>query len=187
MKKLLIFSAACLATFLVPVAQANDSPALTEAREVAKKLPPKLMVALQAAMAKSGPEGAIPVCKEMAPQMAADISKESGWVVKRVSLKARNESQATPDAWEKAALEDFDKRAAAGESAAQLEKGEVVGQEFRYVKALPTQTACLACHGSQDQLTAGVKAALKQLYPNDLATGYTVGQLRGAMSVRKAN
>jgi len=36
-----------------------------------------------------------------------------------------------------------------------------------------------------DQLTPAVKSALAQHYPNDLATGYSAGQIRGAISVRK--
>ena len=67
-----------------------------------------------------------------------------------MSLRERN-PKAVPDAWERAALEDFDRRAAAGESPATLEKAEVVvenGQKMqRYMRALPTQALCLSCHG----------------------------------------
>ena len=117
--------------------------------------------------------------------MAGEISQQTGWKIKRVSLKARNEARATPDAWEKDALEDFDKRAAAGEPPAQLEKGEKVGNEYRYVKALPVQPLCLSCHGPADQLSPAVKSVLGKHYPNDRATGYSAGQIRGAISVRK--
>ena len=84
----------------------------------------------------------------MAPKMAGEISQQTGWKIKRVSLKPRNDARAIPDAWEKAALEDFDMRAAAGEPPAKLEKGEKVGSEYRFVKALPVQPLCLSCHGS---------------------------------------
>jgi len=152
---------------------------------VATTLPPRLLAALQQEISKSGPEGAILVCKDMAPKMAGEISQQTGWKIKRVSLKARNDARAIPDAWEKAALEDFDKRAAAGEPPAQLEKGEKIDNEYRYVKALPVQPLCLSCHGPVEQLTPAVKSALARHYPNDLATGYSVGQIRGAISVRK--
>jgi hypothetical protein len=33
-------------------------------------------------------------------------------------------------------------------------------------------------------MAPGVAAALKELYPGDLATGYAVGDLRGAISVK---
>ena len=185
MKSLLIAAIAVIAPLVTPAANAGDDAMLGEARKVATTLPPKLLASLQEEIKKSGPEGAIPVCKDMAPKMAGEISQQTGWKIKRVSLKARNEARATPDAWEKAALEDFDKRAAAGESPAQLEKGEKVGNEYRYVKALPVQPLCLQCHGPADQISPAVKSVLGTHYPNDHATGYSVGQIRGAISVRK--
>ncbi len=185
MKTLLIAAAALITPFASILAYAGDDAQLGEARKVATSLPPKLLAALQEEISKSGPEGAIPVCKDMAPKMAGEISQQTGWKIKRVSLKARNDARAIPDAWEKAALEDFDKRAAAGEPPAQLEKGEQVDNEYRYVKALPVQPLCLNCHGPADQLTPAVKSALSQHYPNDRATGYSVGQIRGAISMRK--
>ena len=185
MKTLLIAAAALIAPFVTTLAHASEDALLGEARKVATTLPPKLLAALQEEISKSGPEGAIPVCRDMAPKMAGEISQQTGWKIKRVSLKTRNEARAIPDAWEKAALEDFDKRAAAGEPPAQLEKGEKIDNEYRYVKALPVQSLCLSCHGSVDQLSPAVKSALGQHYPNDRATGYSVGQIRGAISVRK--
>jgi len=94
-----------------------------------------------------------------------------------------------PDAWERAALEDFDRRAASGESPASLEKAEIVTedgtQSYRYMRALPTQPLCLACHGLPEQLTPAVKEKLKTLYPDDKAVGYRPGEIRGAMTIRK--
>ncbi len=183
--KTLMMAVALITPFVATLANAGDDAMLGEARKVATTLPPRLLAALQEEISKSGPEGAILVCKDMAPKMAGEISRQTGWKIKRVSLKARNDARAIPDAWEKAALEDFDKRAAAGEPPAQLEKGEKVDNEYRYVKALPVQPLCLSCHGPVDQFTPAVKSALAQHYPNDLATGYSVGQIRGAISVRK--
>lgn len=185
MKKILIAATALMTPFITTLAHAEEDAILTEARKVATMLPPKLIVALKEEISKTGPEGAIPVCKDMAPKMAGEISKETGWKIKRVSLKVRNDARAIPDAWEKAALEDFDKRAAAGEPPAKLEKGEKVGNEYRFVKALPVQTLCLSCHGSAEQISPAVKEVLGKIYPNDHATGYSEGQIRGVISVRK--
>jgi hypothetical protein len=182
----LLASAILLTAFASPLAHAGDDGLLNEARSVASSLPPKLQATLQAEIGKSGPEGAIAVCQDMAPKIAAEITTESGWKIKRVTLKARNASRAIPDAWEKAALEDFDARAATGEQPAQLEKAEQVANEYRYIKALPVQGLCLSCHGPKDQIGPAVNAALDQHYPNDQATGYALGQIRGGISVRKA-
>jgi hypothetical protein len=186
MKKFLFVAAALITPFAATLAHANDEALFDEARKVAMTLPPKLLVALQEEIARTGAEGAVSVCKDMAPKMAGEVSQQTGWKIKRVSLKARNDARAIPDAWEKAALEDFDKRAAAGEPPAKLEKGERIGNEYRFVKALPVQGLCLSCHGPTEQLSPAIKAVLGQHYPNDKATGYSEGQIRGVISVRKS-
>jgi Protein of unknown function (DUF3365) len=76
-----------------------------------------------------------------------------------------------------------------GDNPATLERDEVVtegGQSVaRYLRALPTQEMCLACHGTPDKVSAGVAERLQALYPNDHAVGYGKGQIRGAITLRK--
>lgn len=171
-----------------PAAAANDQALLDEAREVAAALPPKLLAVLQEEIGKGGFDGAISACRDFAPQLASAASAQSGWNIRRVSLKNRN-PQAVPDAWERAVLAEFERRAAAGENPAALEQGAEVSagetREYRYMKALPTQELCLACHGSAGHISPAVKARLEELYPDDRATGYTVGEIRGAITLRK--
>jgi len=182
------FLAAALFAAAAP-SYAQDAGWIDEARKVAASVPPKLLAVLQAEIAKGGPEGAIEACRDKAPAMAKAASEETGWAIRRVSLKNRN-PKAVPDAWERAALEDFDRRAAAGETAMTLEKAEVVSengkQVRRYMRALPTQELCLNCHGPADKMKPAVIEKLKALYPDDKGTGYAVGQIRGAMTLRKA-
>lgn len=185
MRKIL-FSMALVASLN---AFAEDAPWLVEARKVAGSVPPMLLQVLTEEIAKGGPESAIGVCREKAPQMAKTASEQTDWNIRRVSLRLRN-PKAVPDAWERAALQDFDRRAAAGESPATLEKWEVVTEadrkEYRYTRALPVQQICLACHGAPDTLKPEVMTQLRTLYPADQGVGYTVGQIRGAMTIRKA-
>lgn len=167
---------------------ADDAPWVSEARTLATTLPPKLLAVLVGEIEKGGPEHAIGACNEKAPQMARSASEQTGWQVRRVSLRERN-PKAVPDAWERATLEDFDRRAAAGESPATLERAEVMTQDGqamqRYMRALPTQAVCVHCHGDATNLSPAVKERLQALYPADKATGYSVGQLRGAMTLRR--
>jgi hypothetical protein len=167
---------------------ADDAALLDEARKVATAIPPKLLAVLQDEIQKSGAEGAIPVCRDAAPKMAAAASAQSGWSIRRVSLKNRN-PKAVPDAWERAVLEDFDRRVAAGEKPTALEKGELVADGerkiYRYMKALPTQDLCLQCHGTADRITPAVQARLKELYPDDQAIGYGLAEIRGAITIKK--
>lgn len=184
MKKLL---AASLAAASV-AAWADDAALIAETKTTALAIPPKLLQMVQEEIEKGSVPGAIAACSEKAPKMAAAASQSTGWAIRRVSLKNRN-PKAVPDAWEQAALEDFDRRRAAGENAAMMEKAEIVSEgdkrTLRYIKALPTQKFCLSCHGANDQLAPEVRARLTETYPNDKATGYAEGQVRGALTVKR--
>ncbi len=177
-----------LSAVLAPAAWAADPPWIEDARRVATSVPPKLLAVLTDEIARGGAESAIGVCRDKAPELAKSASEQTGWEVRRVSLRNRN-PKAVPDAWERAALEDFDRRAAAGESPATLEKAEQVTEGgrsvARYIRALPTQQLCLQCHGGSEQLSAEVKSRLAALYPHDKAIGYLPGQIRGAMTIKK--
>lgn len=183
-------AAAVLSAFAVCAAgvHAAEDAWVAEARSISMDVPPRLLAVLQAEIAKGGPEGAIAACRIEAPALARAASERTGWNVRRVSLRNRN-PKAVPDAWERATLEDFDRRAAAQEPAATLERFEVVQEDgktvWRYMRALPTAQLCVACHGSAEQLSPAVKARLAALYPDDRATGYRVGDIRGAMTLRK--
>ena len=162
---------------------------LESSRQTAQQLAQRLGAELKGELAKGGPEGAISVCRVSAPQIAAELSRASGWKVARVSLKVRNPLLGQPDAWEQQVLLEFDRRAAAGERPETLEFSEVVtepqGRYYRYMKALPVQPLCLTCHGSEDTIPAGVKARLQADYPHDRATGYSPGQVRGAVTIKR--
>ncbi len=59
------------------------------------------------------------------------------------------------------------------------------GKYFRFMKAIPVQDQCLVCHGDKNNLQPEVKALLNERYPHDQATGYKVGDLRGAVSIKR--
>jgi hypothetical protein len=168
---------------------ADDASWIADARKVAGIVPPKLLAVLTEQVGKVGADGAIAVCREQAPQMAKAASDETGWNIRRVSLRNRN-PKAVPDAWERAALEEFDRQAASRANPATLEKAEIVsgggGSEYRYIKALPAQEFCLQCHGTADRLSPAVQEQLKKLYPDDKAVGYRAGEIRGAITIRKS-
>lgn len=84
-------------------------------------------------------------------------------------------------------LKKFDERRVAGEDPAKIEYSEVVTaggkKTFRYMKAIPTQELCLACHG--ETIDKATSAKLAKLYPKDKARGFKVGDLRGAFTMSK--
>lgn len=158
------------------------------ARKVVQEFAGKLGSVLKQQLETGGPEKAISVCKQVAPALAADYSRD-GRILKRVSLKPRNQTLGTPDVWEAQVLQEFDRGVSEGKAAAEMERAAVVedadGRWFRYLKAIPVQPVCLQCHGQPEQIGANVKALLAQEYPDDRATGYSVGMVRGAFSIRQ--
>jgi hypothetical protein len=168
---------------------AEEAELLTLSRQAASELLQRLGKELRAELARGGPEGAIDVCKRIAPEIAGELSRQSGARTARVSLRTRNPMLGTPDAWEQAVLAEFDRRAAAGEKPDGLEQGQIVdepqGRFFRYMKAIPVQPLCLTCHGTEGMIPDGVRERLKAEYPHDKATGYTAGQIRGAVTIKR--
>lgn len=169
---------------------AQDLKALSaETRTVVLPVIPKVIATMQEAVTNEGVAGAIPVCKDLAPQLIRKKREETGWDIRRVSLKTRNAERGTPDAWEATQLADFDRRAAAGEKPETIETSEIVSTNgrpvLRYMKALPVSEVCLSCHGPVDGLDADLRQKLADHYPNDRATGYAKGQIRGALTVKR--
>ena len=164
---------------------AVDTAALqAQARDISQRFVGTLLPTLQQAMASGGPVNAIEVCAVQAPRIAQALSDETGWSVRRVSLKTRNTVNATPDAFERSVLQAFDSRQQSGEAGPAINHAEVRDGEFRYLQAQPAQPLCLTCHGNN--LAAEVSSALSRLYPGDTATGYQAGEIRGAISLRHA-
>lgn len=157
------------------------------ARTASQALGADLLAEVKAAIEAGGPVNAVEVCKIRAPAIAAELSGAQALTVGRTSLKPRNPANA-PDAWEQRVLAGFARRQAAGEQLGGMEYFEVTGaadaREFRYMKAIgiPPGAPCLACHGKV--LAPEVAARIQALYPEDQATGYDKGDLRGAFTVR---
>lgn len=127
------------------------------------------------------------MCRAQAPAIAAQVGEQSGWRVGRTSGRLRNPANA-PDPWEAQVLAEFAARVRAGASPGELLYVQVVsnsqGQRvFRLMKGIPMGGMCLVCHGPSP--SPAVRDQLKRLYPQDLATGYTPGQLRGAFTLQK--
>lgn len=139
-------------------------------------------------MAAGGPVGTVNVCSKVAPSIAGRISRQKGWRVTRVGTRVRNPLLGMPDAWEQKVLADFQRRAAKGESLDRMSFSEVVtepdGKYFRYMKAIGIKPMCLACHGPENKIAPAVRKILNERYPHDKATGYKVGDLRGAISIK---
>lgn len=186
MKTAVTFALATLSLSAV----AQDIGALTaETRKTVLPVLPKVVGAMQQAVADKGVAGAIPVCKEQAPKLIQELRDATGWSIKRVSLKVRNAERGRPDGWETATLRELERKLAAGTRPETLEKGEIVEEGgktwFRYAKALPVADVCLNCHGPVENMDPALQAKLSETYPHDQAVGYEPGQIRGILSVKR--
>ena len=169
-----------LLMLMVSSAHAFEETLKEQARSSAKALGGALKQELQKSLKQSGPIAAIKVCTVKAPQIAAHISQTKGIRVGRTALRVRNPDNA-PDEWEKKQLENFISRLASGEPVGKLEAHVIKNEEFRYMKAIGTQGVCINCHGAT--LSKQVHETIQMLYPKDQATGFAVGDIRGAFTI----
>lgn len=158
--------------------------ALERARTAGKALGSDLMGQLMEELAKGGPAEALKVCSEVAQDVAASYSGDGLWI-RRVSLKVRNPAD-RPDPWEEEQLERLETLNRDGklppEVAAVVREG---GQPMlRWLKPIVVAEACLQCHGDPESFDPKVRRVLAERHPDDEATGYQVGDLRGAVSVK---
>jgi len=187
-KHLIIFVSSMLITSLA-LAEDELSQREQAAERVMQQFVQQLGGHLQNEMKTNGPVSAIKVCKDVAPEIASQLSIENGWRVSRVTTKVRNPLLGMPDQWERETLADFEARAAKGEEYSAMNKTAVVDEGglfyFRYMKPLVIAPVCLSCHGSDEQIPDAVKTELEKAYPFDQAKGYKVDELRGAVSIKQ--
>ena len=157
-----------------------------DAQAAIKELATSLKSSLMAAMNDGGPAEAVSVCNLIAPSLAAEISKKYGLEIGRTSLKVRNPANEA-DAWETDVLQRFETRLASGEAIQKLIFKEKVdsesGSQWRMMKAIPTDKVCLSCHGKK--IAGPIQARIEAHYPDDLATGFKLGDIRGAFTVKR--
>jgi hypothetical protein len=172
------------------VAAAADAvPADWHARSrvLADRLLGELKAELGQAMQSGGPLAAIGVCRTRAPEIAAQLAAESGAEVGRTALRVRNAANA-PDELERQVLQQFAEQMPRGASPgtappeAVFETRTPQGIEHRYMRAIPMQPMCVACHGKT--IAPELAAVIAREYPQDAATGFEPGELRGAVTVR---
>lgn len=179
---------ACLLFLLCHVAQAEELPPqldgadqarLSESRTLVATFAGRLQGALKGALLRGNVTAAITTCRDLAPQIASELSRESGAHIGRTSTRFRNPLNA-PESWQRAVLASFvEELTESTEHLPEYFQNDDSGA--RYMKAIPLAPMCATCHGTT--LAPVVVAKLKEDYPHDLATGYEVGELRGAFTV----
>ncbi len=165
----------------------SEEEALGESRQVTMSLVKATKKTLKSFIGEGDFLKAIKGCSEKAPSIAQKYTDQTGYYVRRVSLKYRNTND-IPDQYEKGVLEKFDSLREEGKMVVEHEDYRVVEEDgkkyLRYMKPLITKKLCLNCHGSTEDIPTTVKGFLNTNYPEDRATGFKVGDVRGAVSVK---
>jgi hypothetical protein len=169
------------------VAPPDKAALAEEAKTAIKMYGGQLKTELQTAMQAGGPINALTACQIKAPEVATSVSASQQLQISRVSLRNRNPVMGMPSEWQAQVLNDFEARKVKGEALESLVYSELVEsngkQEYRFMKAIPTEAMCLTCHGSD--ISPAIMTRLTELYPQDKATGFKEGDLRGAFVVVK--
>ncbi|WP_457599016.1 Tll0287-like domain-containing protein [Hydrogenimonas sp.] len=133
-------------------------------------------------MKAGGPAEALEFCSANAAALTADVDAKlgKGVAIKRITLKPRNPANEAQGS-ERAILEALQTLKANG---VQLPRHLVqkTPEGYRYYKPLLiSKPVCLKCHG--EKIAPGFKKKILSIYPDDNATGYRMGDLRGAIVV----
>jgi len=137
---------------------------------------------------KNGVVQAVSVCSDTAQVLTNNFGLKNGVFIHRVSLKNRNPNN-YPDQFEKKILNQFELLKQNNQLNEKTEHYEVVKEnEFTYIRFLKpilVQAECLNCHGDPGNMLPEVRELITQEYPDDKAVSYLLGDLRGAVSVKK--
>lgn len=129
----------------------------------------RLLDRLTTIVAEKGHVAAIEVCRDQAPEIARVVADEHDVRIGRVSFKKRNPANNAPH-WAAAAVEARTEDPLAFAS----DRGTLA-----LLLPIRLNAQCVACHGTPDQVAEPVRDAIAKFYPEDRATGFQPGDLRG--------
>ncbi len=147
------------------------------AQETQKVLGKNLMQTIQ----NEGVAQAVVFCNEQAYPLTDSMATHYKARIKRVSDKPRNPDNKA-NATELAYINTFKEKVAQGDSIIPIVKEE--NGKVHFYAPIITQSLCLNCHGTPGKnIAPDVVRHLSELYPQDQAIGYDVGQVRGIWSI----
>ncbi len=135
---------------------------------------------LMTAIQKEGTLHALEFCNIEAMPLTKQMEDKHDAVIKRVSDKNRNPNNAANEE-EQYYIAYFQEQIDLGN-----DPNPVVlplGNQTRFYYPIVTNSMCLQCHGKPNTIDLKVLAKIKELYPNDLATGYEENEVRGIWSI----
>lgn len=130
---------------------------------------------LLGAIQKGGSDYAVDFCSERAMPLTDSLSRKYRVEIQRISAKNRNPKNAA-SLFERKLLDQFSSANSPKDTLLKTPNGYIYYKPIRV--AMPT---CLQCHGNpQQDIEATTLKTIQRKYRFDKATGYAMGELRGA-------
>jgi hypothetical protein len=131
------------------------------------------------AIAENGVNDALQFCSVQAAGLAAGVARTNHVLLKRVSHRARNPENRA-DAEELVLLESFRTALKASAAVAPEVRTNAAGRFVFYAPITLNNPVCLKCHGDPErEIAPDTMTLIRKLYPEDRATGFKFGELRG--------
>jgi Protein of unknown function (DUF3365) len=171
---------------LTPLTVEQQAAALQRGKAIVAETFSLLSSNLQSAIQTSGVSNALPFCSLAASPLTAGMAQKHGVTIRRVTHKARNPA-GKADAVELAVLNGLAIALAAGGSTnppSPLVTNLVADTASFFAPIVLNNELCLKCHGEPGKDIAPENVAtIQRLYPQDEATGFKLGELRGAWRI----
>lgn len=184
MKKILFFTLIAFITSScsTSLSQKEIEEYTEKGKEITGATANSLMKNLSEKMEKGGIAEAVPFCNTMAHPLTDEMANKYDASIKRTSLSVRNEKN-QPNEAELKILHQFETSFSNNEPLKPVVNLDESGKPHYYGPIL-LQKKCLACHGTVGQeVHIKTDSIIKSYYPNDKATGYKEGDLRGIWSI----
>lgn len=138
-----------------------------------------LQIELTKAISEGGFENGVSYCNENVSEINSELEKTHNVKIQRVSNKNRNPLNGLNTKEDKAAFEKFSQDST-------IQKHFISVEEDHYIYYKPIRIGmptCLKCHGNVKELDPLAFQKIRQLYPEDKATYYSMGDLRGMWKI----
>jgi len=165
-----------------PLSDADRQQFIDDGKAIAQTTFAELSSNLAVALSEGGVKNAVQYCNLVAYPLVDSLSKVHDAAIRRTSLRVRNQKNEASEA-ERAVLQDFHQRAGQGETL--RPRLEILAdQRIAFYAPIKIQPLCLQCHGKVGvDIREADYTLIRELYPNDKATGYEPGELRGMWSI----
>lgn len=149
--------------------------------EISAQAQSALLSNVSEAMKQGGTLYAVEFCNLKASGITDSLNNLYNCTISRVSAKNRNPENYLSNATEEQLWEYF-----LSVHETEMIHDTIVMEEQQpvyYKPILTAMQACLQCHGPKDKIDPATYSKIRELYPEDKATGYELNELRGMWKI----